>query len=85
MELFFSWLNYGIWDQIIGPHDKGIAAAIQTNLEPVAWDTSLLEGSSLYHDRTSEMTDEYFGLLTTLSRTKWDLYVHAITNSLKVD
>ncbi|KAH7091242.1 hypothetical protein FB567DRAFT_518262 [Paraphoma chrysanthemicola] len=33
--------------QIIPPHDTGIAAAIQENLKPVTWDTSVVDDDSL--------------------------------------
>jgi phosphoglucomutase len=33
--------------QIIPPHDSGIANAILENLEPVSWDTSVVDGGSL--------------------------------------
>ncbi|KAK7693130.1 hypothetical protein QCA50_002696 [Cerrena zonata] len=56
--------------QIIGPHDTGIADAIQANLEPITWDTTTLETSPLCINRTSEMTEEYFKALTLLSRTR---------------
>ncbi|XP_063778476.1 phosphopentomutase [Pseudophryne corroboree] len=48
--------------QIISPHDKGIAQAIEGNLEPwpQAWDDSLIDGSSLLKDPYKSINKEYF-------------------------
>ncbi|CAL1703944.1 unnamed protein product [Somion occarium] len=56
--------------QIIGPHDKGIAASIKANFEPQNWDVSILNTSPLCLDRTSEMTQEYYTALAFLSHTR---------------
>ncbi|KAK7023829.1 hypothetical protein R3P38DRAFT_2531749 [Favolaschia claudopus] len=54
--------------QIIGPHDKGISAAIKDNVEPRTWMTDELH--SLCEDRTQEMIDAYFSALSSLKRSK---------------
>ncbi|KAH0616259.1 hypothetical protein JD844_027237 [Phrynosoma platyrhinos] len=48
--------------QIIEPHDKGIAHAVEENLEPwpQAWDDSLVDKSSLLHDPYSSINKDYF-------------------------
>ncbi|KAG9051604.1 Phosphoglucomutase-3 [Tulasnella sp. UAMH 9824] len=47
--------------QIINPHDKGIAEAIKTNLEPnpSAWSIDDVAESPLCFDKTEEMTELY--------------------------
>ncbi|CAE6405206.1 unnamed protein product [Rhizoctonia solani] len=46
--------------QIISPHDAGIAAAIESNLQPIAWDLeSLANVNDLIINRTEEMTISY--------------------------
>ncbi|CAE6376565.1 unnamed protein product [Rhizoctonia solani] len=57
--------------QIISPHDAGIAAAIEANLQPIAWDLhSLANVDNLVIDRTEEMTVAYLGYIASLSRTR---------------
>ncbi|KAK8206161.1 phosphoglucomutase-2 [Phyllosticta capitalensis] len=47
--------------QIIPPHDVGIARAIEQNLEPVTWDTSVVdEGSLLIEGALGLVRDAYF-------------------------
>nr|XP_028599779.1 phosphoglucomutase-2 [Podarcis muralis] len=48
--------------QIISPHDKGIAQAIEENLEPwpQAWDDSLIDKSPLLHDPYASINKDYF-------------------------
>ncbi|KAF2088430.1 phosphoglucomutase-2 [Saccharata proteae CBS 121410] len=47
--------------QIIPPHDSGIAKAIEENLEPVTWDTSVVdEGSLLVEGALGLVRDAYF-------------------------
>ncbi|EOD46227.1 putative phosphoglucomutase protein [Neofusicoccum parvum UCRNP2] len=47
--------------QIIPPHDAGIAKAIEQNLEPVTWDTSVVdEGSLLIEGALGLVRDAYF-------------------------
>ncbi|XP_028902350.1 phosphoglucomutase-2 [Ornithorhynchus anatinus] len=53
------------WDngaQIISPHDKGIAQAIEENLEPwpKAWDDSLIDNNPLLHDPYTKINKDYF-------------------------
>lgn len=45
--------------QIIPPHDAGIAAAIQANLEPVSWDTTAVDSSLLVEASLDLVTDKY--------------------------
>ncbi|ELU45115.1 phosphoglucomutase 1 [Rhizoctonia solani AG-1 IA] len=57
--------------QIISPHDAGIAAAIEANLQPIAWDLhSLANVDNLVIDRTEEMTVAYLDYIASLSRTR---------------
>nr|XP_056711292.1 phosphopentomutase [Euleptes europaea] len=48
--------------QIISPHDKGIAQAIEENLEPwpQAWEESLVEKNPLLHDPYPSINKDYF-------------------------
>ncbi|KAE9988472.1 hypothetical protein EG328_010511 [Venturia inaequalis] len=46
--------------QIIPPHDKGIAAAISKNLEPVSWDVSVTESSLLVEGALGLVEDTYY-------------------------
>uniref|UniRef100_A0A8C6X985 Phosphoglucomutase 2 n=1 Tax=Naja naja TaxID=35670 RepID=A0A8C6X985_NAJNA len=48
--------------QIIGPHDRGIADAINGNLEPwpQAWEDSLIDPSPLLHDPFATVNKDYF-------------------------
>ncbi|TRM59430.1 hypothetical protein BD626DRAFT_408902 [Schizophyllum amplum] len=46
--------------QIIGPHDVGIAAAIEAHLEPTTWAVDGLATSKLCVDVTQQMKDAYF-------------------------
>ncbi|KAG9296400.1 hypothetical protein G9A89_014992 [Geosiphon pyriformis] len=51
------------WDnacQIISPHDKGIARAIEKNLEPWVWDSQLVNSNSLAIDLKKDIWDAYF-------------------------
>uniref|UniRef100_A0A8D1QAS0 Phosphoglucomutase-2 n=1 Tax=Sus scrofa TaxID=9823 RepID=A0A8D1QAS0_PIG len=53
------------WDngaQIISPHDKGIAQAIEENLEPwpQAWEDSIINDSPLLHDPSASINKDYF-------------------------
>lgn len=45
--------------QIIPPHDSGIAEAILENLEPVTWDTSVVDNSLLVEGSLALVTDKY--------------------------
>ncbi|KAH7335934.1 hypothetical protein B0J17DRAFT_769712 [Rhizoctonia solani] len=57
--------------QIISPHDAGIAAAIESNLQPIAWDLhSLSNVNGLVINRTEEMTVAYLEYIASLSRTR---------------
>ncbi|EUC54950.1 phosphoglucomutase/phosphomannomutase, alpha/beta/alpha domain protein [Rhizoctonia solani AG-3 Rhs1AP] len=57
--------------QIISPHDAGIAAAIESNLQPIAWDLeSLANVNDLIINRTEEMTVSYLEYIASLSRTR---------------
>jgi len=47
--------------QIISPHDKGISKAIQENLNPVSWSTTLQ--SSFIEDHTQKLREEYVNQL----------------------
>lgn len=46
--------------QIIPPHDKGIAAAISQNLEPVSWDVSVTESSLLVEGSLGLVEESYY-------------------------
>jgi phosphoglucomutase len=46
--------------QIIPPHDKGIAAAISENLEPVSWDISVTESSLLVEGALGLVEESYY-------------------------
>ncbi|EPT05929.1 hypothetical protein FOMPIDRAFT_1033960 [Fomitopsis schrenkii] len=52
--------------QIIEPHDKGIAASINENLEPQTWDISSTQSSPLCIDKTDEMREAYFKQIASL-------------------
>ncbi|XP_073502309.1 phosphopentomutase isoform X2 [Phyllobates terribilis] len=53
--------------QIIPPHDKGIALAIEENLEPwpQAWDDALIDGSPLLKDPYCSINKDYFSDIQT--------------------
>ncbi|XP_048365627.1 phosphopentomutase [Sphaerodactylus townsendi] len=53
---------WGNGAQIISPHDKGIAQAIEENLEPwpQAWEESLTEKSPFLHDPYQSINKDYF-------------------------
>ncbi|EIM85880.1 uncharacterized protein STEHIDRAFT_121879 [Stereum hirsutum FP-91666 SS1] len=53
--------------QIIGPHDKGIAAAIRDNLQPRSWDAGSIETSELCQDKTDELVQAYCTHVGSLS------------------
>jgi len=46
--------------QIIPPHDIGIAESILQNLEPMTWDTEVLENSLLCEGALGHVRDAYF-------------------------
>ncbi|KAI9592253.1 hypothetical protein BDF19DRAFT_484580 [Syncephalis fuscata] len=59
------------WDnacQIIPPHDKGIAEAINQNLEPWLWNKTLVDtaASTLCSDPIEEVSNAYYDSLTSL-------------------
>ncbi|KAI0269854.1 hypothetical protein BC834DRAFT_574038 [Gloeopeniophorella convolvens] len=54
--------------QIISPHDAGIAASINVNLEPKGWDADVVLTDPLCVDRTQEMIQEYFSHIKSLSQ-----------------
>ncbi|EJD05673.1 phosphoglucomutase 1 [Fomitiporia mediterranea MF3/22] len=56
--------------QIISPHDTGIAKAIEENLEPVSWDTRIVESSSSCEDVTESMIESYYATLQSLSTSR---------------
>ncbi|CAE6463620.1 unnamed protein product [Rhizoctonia solani] len=65
------WENAVQVEQIISPHDAGIAAAIESNLQPIAWDLeSLASVNDLIINRTEEMTVSYLEYIASLSRTR---------------
>lgn len=45
--------------QIIPPHDKGIAASILENLDPISWDESVIDDSMLVEGTLGLVQDEY--------------------------
>lgn len=67
----FRWFNAELLGQIISPHDTGIAAAIQANLEPKVWDVDSLTTSALCEDRTEDMKAAYFAALSSLSSSRY--------------
>ncbi|KAF8750851.1 phosphohexose mutase family [Rhizoctonia solani] len=69
--------------QIISPHDAGIAAAIEANLQPIAWDLhSLANVDNLVIDRTEEMTVAYLDYIASLSH--WRLQGNKCFSSSQV-
>ena len=52
--------------QIISPHDKAIAAAIERNLAPVCWDEGLVDTSGLVEKPVERVQDVYFRKLVGL-------------------
>ncbi|KIW03122.1 uncharacterized protein PV09_05765 [Verruconis gallopava] len=46
--------------QIIPPHDKGIAASILENLEPISWDLSVVDENMLVQGTLGLVQDAYF-------------------------
>jgi phosphoglucomutase len=47
--------------QIIPPHDSGIAAAIEENLKPVTWDTSVVDDGDLLVEGSLDLVrDQYY-------------------------
>jgi len=61
--------------QIIPPHDKGIAAAIEQNLEPwpESWDTDKALQSSLLNDPYQDIHREY---CQTIQQHCYHRYTH---------
>ncbi|KAJ9648978.1 hypothetical protein H2201_002059 [Coniosporium apollinis] len=56
--------------QIIPPHDAGIAASIMKNLEPVTWDTSVVdEGNLLVESTYGLVRDAYFRAVSAGARS----------------
>lgn len=70
-------LYYSNAVQIIPPHDAGIAATIEDNLEVVeeAWDLDLLDRSkdTLCFDRTETIKEQYFQMAASLSERERNL------------
>ena len=62
----FDCMNY----KIISPHDAGIAQAINENLEPQSWDTSIVDTSPFCEDLTDAMIKSYFAALETLGTSR---------------
>ncbi|KAF2274852.1 uncharacterized protein EI97DRAFT_434755 [Westerdykella ornata] len=55
--------------QIIPPHDTGIAAAIERNLEPVTWDTSIVDNGHLLIEGTlGRVGDHYLNAVKKAAR-----------------
>lgn len=55
--------------QIIPPHDSGIAQAIQNNLEPVTWDTSIVDsGHLLIESALALVQDNYHNAVFKATR-----------------
>ncbi|KAF2711763.1 hypothetical protein K504DRAFT_465506 [Pleomassaria siparia CBS 279.74] len=55
--------------QIIPPHDGGIGQAIQENLEPVTWDTSVVDDDSLLVEGSLGLVrDNYFTAIRVAAR-----------------
>jgi phosphoglucomutase len=46
--------------QIIPPHDKGIAAAIEADLEPISWDEEVVDNNLLVQGTLGLVQDAYF-------------------------
>ena len=53
--------------QIVSPHDKAIAAAIERNLTPVCWDEGLVDTSELVEKPVEMVLDAYFHKLVDLA------------------
>ncbi|KAI5269722.1 hypothetical protein E4T47_06830 [Aureobasidium subglaciale] len=54
--------------QIIPPHDAGIAASISNNLEPVSWDTNILEqGNPLVTNAVQEVEAGYMAAVANIA------------------
>lgn len=53
--------------QIVSPHDKAIAKAIERNLTPVCWDESLVDTSELVEKPIERIQDAYFHKLVDLA------------------
>jgi phosphoglucomutase len=56
--------------QIISPHDSGISASIAANLVPEKWDADSVLVDPLCIDSTSEMIENYFNHITSLSQNR---------------
>lgn len=69
--------------QIISPHDKGIASAIEENLEPWAesWDTDAASQSALLKDPYQEIHREY---LQCIQQHCFHRYAHTHTHGKHV-
>lgn len=55
--------------QIIAPHDSGIAAAIEENLEPLSWDRQARNSSSLTRNHSDEVEEAYRAAIQGFLRT----------------
>ncbi|KAK9473992.1 uncharacterized protein V1510DRAFT_413294 [Dipodascopsis tothii] len=53
--------------QIVSPHDKGISAAIEANLEPWVWDYKLVETAAAVERPRTRIMDLYYGGLGRLA------------------
>lgn len=54
--------------QIIPPHDAGIAASIDTNLEPITWDVNILEqGSPLVIQALQQVEEGYMAAVSKMA------------------
>lgn len=64
--------------KIIHPHDLGITAAIEANLEPKCWEVSTVRRSALCLDVTSQMKAAYFDAILSLSQTRYISHLQSI-------
>ena len=70
--------------QIIPPHDAGIAAAIEQNLEPVTWDTSVVDEDDLRVEGSIGLVrDAYFRAVRSAAVPETLLMPAVPRNSLK--
>lgn len=58
--------------QIIPPHDKGIAKAIQSNLEPRIWSEDAFTNALTQTDDADAHVEEYVNAITSLARLNVD-------------
>ncbi|KAK3052054.1 hypothetical protein LTS18_012323, partial [Coniosporium uncinatum] len=59
--------------QIVPPHDAGIAACIEQNLEPLSWDTEMVDNSLMIEASIDLTKEDYFKAVEAVTRVEVDI------------